>query len=981
MRCHAQHRRGGRLRRAVIASVLVGLGLTLAPPPAALAEEPTTSSTSTDTRSTTSTAPAEPVTALVALASARSASVHLRGASPLDRAGADTAADLLDTVMWYLNPAVGPGPTLPPDSTIDLAQLEADVQEAIRTLAGPTTIDLTGIQQRVDAIVAPLVTLATHAITDAVNSLPTPADVSALATQIEDALRAQAEQGTTMATTAASVLLDALGAWVTYLTDPQHQRTAGAAVATLLVALGQVVNPVPDVLAPTAEAGFTAARDLHTWADDLVQQGATGPGPFYDSTDTDTDEPSAPDANVLDDSAADTDIVAPVAEEPVVVPGPVYVTKPGPVTDVTVSGVNETVTSTTTTDCGMRSDETCAPPMSWRGGQVIQRPKVRVVLAGSWWNGSGRAADLRAGFASLFSGMSGSPYMNVLHQYYDVEGYIGTAVDYQGQYVVPGDLPDLVTDTQVGSYAVKASRAVPGWTTSDSVVWVVALPPHSIADPSGLAPHQKCGYQGYVTSGSRRYIIAEVDYPRASTSVRPGCDFIDGNPRGSATTIAAHEFVGAVTNPFMTGWYDSMDQHLPDLCRMLFIDGPGGEKVSKLWSNGDARCVSSFTPNFSYRVSMTAKPVGDAEGSTYTRGHSYGSAVIRAKNTGNMPWLGFGAKKTYLGTADNACSAFTDRISTAWASCRRVLLTNNVVPARSSTEGEFVFPMRPDGSLNDGETVSETFRLIAGSTWMTNTGSTSARIGGMTLRRFAATAITPPTTGYVAVGTYGSDTSVNVTIQNTGTAPWYPREVLYIGTPISSPYAATGWPRGPGGCRTCRAHRVAQYVAPGGTYTFPLTLHLPDKKPLLLEKATFYAYVDVERISDRSIDTTRLGAKIEVQIVLVPSPVGPHDLYGIGLASSDSDGVPVGTSGFTCAAVSHADARSTSLTSCTASVTTANGATITASAPSITVDGAVALTTGSIPYDGDAGDVITVCWQARTDFLDGTSLIRNGCTT
>ena len=545
-------------------------------------------------------------------------------------------------------------------------------------------------------------------------------------------------------------------------------------------------------------------------------------------------------------------------------------------------------------------------------------------------------------------------------------------------HVVAGTPPAVVTSSQVGAYAVTASRARAGWGTSDSVVWVVVLPPGSIADwedENGVSkPKEKCGYQSYMRSGDRGYVIAEVDYPR------PGCMFIKDDVRGSLSTIGGHEYVGAVTNPQLNGWYDGMGQHLPDLCRKRFIRGPGGEYVSQVWSNGDKRCVSSFTPRFAYRITGVRKPDGDnGPNSPYTRGHSYSAAIINAVNTGNMTWLAFGAKTTYLATADNGCSPFTDTgKASRWASCRRLYMSNRYVDPGESTQ--FTFSLRPDGSLVDGRRYEEAFTLIAGTTWMSNTGSTSARMTDMAMHTFAAANVASAPVGYVAVGQQGTDVKVPITLRNTGTATWFPNEVLTIGTPpgTASPYAARSWPKGPDGCRDCRAHRVTRLVPPGATYTFDLTLHLPANRKVGGVQ-TFYPFADVVRISDRATVPTQLkGGVFDVRVVVLPSPVGTHQVFGQGFA--DGGEPNAGTSGFSCVAVSNADAVSTGVTSCSVQVTTLAGQVFTASAGGSSTAGAVDVVAGLVPYDPAAGDTVVVCWAVTSTFLDGTKDDDTGCT-
>lgn len=966
---------GRAARRLLALPVLLALGVGLTPGVAA-ATDPAPTATNT-TSETTSTTPGEEaaVSAVVALAHTRQASLDLGvlgGGVQVHTERMQQIADALSPVAGYLDGAVGDPP---PTRDLDLAETEAELQRAINALVSPPTVDVSGVQDSLGAVLATLLDIVSEQVAPAVgDTFPTPEELQALAGGIEQAIGDAAAEGGAVARTTAETLHAQLAAWTAYLTDERHQRTVTEAVTTLLLALGHAVDPLPSALAPTAAAVSDAAGAFVAWADDLAYQGASADSPFYDTADTDSDE-AAPDdgAPLVDEGLA-------VGEEPVVVATPLRVLRPEglPAPATPLSGT----TTELTVDCGMYAGESCAPPMKYAGGPVVRNPVVRVVLAGSWWR-SAEGQSLSGAFDQLFAGMSGSAYQSVLQQYHDRIGYVSGTVAYQGKHIVDGTPATIVREP--AAYAVKADEQRSDWRTSANVVWVVALPKGSVADYDDpeLGPYGKCGYQGAAASGGRTYILAVVDYPRE------GCRY-DGGVRGGATTIAAHEYVGAVTNPEGTGWHDGLGQHLPDLCRArLFDNGPGGERVSMLWSNGARSCTTGEAPRWSYRVVDVHRPTGDAGSYAYTKGHAYDGGIVRVKNTGNMAWTNTGAKKTYLATADNACSPFADSAAASgWASCRRIeMVQQSVAPGETA---EFMFTLRPDGSFLDGEPdLAAHFRLVAGTTWMANTGSTMARLSGMAVRTFGAELVTGTlNTGYYAVGQPGTDAKVSVTLRNTGTATWFPREVVTIGTPqgTESAYAAPSWPTGPGGCRRCRAHRVSQLVAPGATYTFDVTLRIPDSK--VIGDASFVVFSDVRQVGDKRIVSREAPtARIDIKVIPLPRPLGAHEVEGAGFADhgvhaddlAEGTSVRASTSGFSCAGVASLDAVSTQIRACTAQVTSSSGAVWSGSAPNVRAHGPAAVTTGFVEYDSNAGDTIVVCWTVESAFLDGTRGTASGC--
>lgn len=988
-------RRKQRGTRALTGGVLLAVAFALAPHPV-YAGEPTAASTQestapasdpavgfTETSPTdTSTAPsstehARPVLAALAAAHHADSGIGLAFVDGVD-VNTDLFYDVSDALAKVIAFLSDP-PPVDPNGVVDPEQLLATADELQRGL-DPYTPEPDDVLATADQVVQTAESLGDDAerlkaraqevadgltlwvaqqLADVAAQLPTTEQVVELARSIERVVRGEAEN----AATVAADLLIRLAQATAYLTDDQHQDAVRNEVTTVMLTLAHTVDPLPDALAPTTAAAFDASGSLVAWAEALAQQGIEGPGPFY-TENTDTDEAMPPPNG--DVTPVDSIVVA---DEPVSVGAPIAITKPYPVAgDVGLPGRDAVAANSW--DCGMYTGEDCVPPVELTGGRVIHKPIVRVVLVGSWWHG---AADLRNGVDSLFGSMSGSGYQGILRQYWDYSGYISDEMHYQGTHIIEGTPPAAVSTDRVEGYAIRAARERVGWKNNPSVIWFVMLPPSSLATYPGT--EDKCGYQRLGTTGTERYVIAQVDYPQGAC--------VRGSVRASLTRTAAHEYVGAVTNPDGQGWRDKTGQHLPDLCRALLIAGPGGETVSKVWSNGDRRCVSSFTPRFSYRVTAVKQADGDAgPGSALTRGHSYSGASVAVVNTGNMPWLSYGGKKTYLATADNQCSPFAD-VSTAglWTNCRRISLRQPRVEAGDSTA--FTFSLKPDGSLIDGTANHvETFRLIAGSTWMTDTGSTSARLTDIDLQMFNAEPVSPPTLGFVAYGVHGSDAKVTVALRNTGTAYWYPREVMFLGTDAPSPFAATSWPLGPGSCRGCRAHRFDKLTPPGGIYTFEVTLRLPASDKALMKTADFFPYADVRRVADGQTSTKKVSEqRVVVRVVIVPDPVSAHAVTGYGFTSGDASSTPVDESGFSCLAAAGLDSEWTRITSCRASVTTAYGA-YSYEAPPMTMGGRFAWTgalwTGHTPA---SGDTVTVCWTAESTFLDGTTADHAGCSS
>lgn len=508
--------------RTVSLAVLVTVGISVGSAPVRADETPATAGATTSPDTPTGDAAAAPPraiadpTLLEALAAARSANADLGGVDVRIIGDDDFRKinDAISTVINYLkNKPYPPELDIDPNKIIDTEQILAMVDDlnhrlqALRLMIDATAEVVAGevakVRLQAEAVVDALSVWASAQIAGAIDALPTAEEVQALARSIDAYVRGQADD-------ASAALLNELARVSAYLTDDQHQRTAKTAVTTLLLTLANTVNPLPAWLAPTAEVAVNASGELVSWADDLVQQGVEGPGPFYGKTDTDTDE--APASSTDGVTPLNSDLV--VADQAIAVEQPTAVTKPVPPTTAIGLPAEDTVAANAPYDCGMypARNESCVPPMRSGGGRVIQRPIVRVVLVGSWWYGE---TNLRGGLENVFGNMSGSGYQNILRQYYDLTaGYVGPEVIFQGTHILAGSPPPIASSAQVASYAVRASRERAGWKTSPSVVWVVALPPQSVADSATYGPYGKCGYQAHATSAT-----SSTSSPRSITRV------------------------------------------------------------------------------------------------------------------------------------------------------------------------------------------------------------------------------------------------------------------------------------------------------------------------------------------------------------------------------------------------------------------------------------------------------------------------------
>jgi hypothetical protein len=655
----------------------------------------------------------------------------------------------------------------------------------------------------------------------------------------------------------------------------------------------------------------------------------------------------------------------------------------------------------------------CAPPMTWHSGSVQHNPKVYVIFWGPQWSNLG---SQKYAVTSMFGGMSGSGFQSVLSQYYDATATISPTMTFGGSFQdnTP-PLTNVVTTHDYVNEAIKIARAN-NLHTSDDTQWVF-YPQPGIASDDGASKSlaqnvAHCGYHGSGADNTgRKWVVSVVDYP-AQTSVfnyQAGC--IDNKIPDANTDLTfsgSHEYAEAATDPFGNGWYDQNSHEIGDMCRTAWPSG--GETL--LWSNNGSvgSCTQSFTPRYTYVVntSLTYPPNGEAPSGLHARGHAYDGGQVVATNTGNMPWFPVGRHATYLGTwnSANRCSHMADMNSrdpsNPWRGCNRVKLTGTTpIEPRSvavaenyayASVGTFALRAKLDGAYHDGATGSESFNLVS-SVWMSPSSGSTPTLA-LKAAVFNAKFVAPATGKPIVAGVAGTDVPVQLDYNVLGTAPWFSNEVAYLGTTDdrgvghSSPFAASTWPKS-SACSNCRAARVSSTTEPGATYSFKFNIHIPATMATGRYTEYFRPVADVP-INGGGIDAHFFGTVVPVSITVVGVPVGSHQVTADGtIGSEPAQGAdttdltapdPYGH-WYMCTAIASPDALSTTIDSCSITVTHANGATEVFSAGPSSSTGAVETEVGTVTYDSTAGDTAQLCWQAHATYADQSTQSTSGCTS
>ena len=215
------------------------------------------------------------------------------------------------------------------------------------------------------------------------------------------------------------------------------------------------------------------------------------------------------------------------------------------------------------------------------GGKVLAASHVYVI----WWGPSAAwASDVAPGMAKLFGSLNGSSYAKTAVQY--LRGAALTTA-LSGVKSDPSTPPASPTAATLGTEAAKEYGAL---------------------DPSGIYfvftsnyPPKAPFCAWHDTTSVNKVSVAVAYMP--NTTGAAGCD--PGNLYGvagsqglrSLANDAAHEFTEAVTDPFLTAWYDSSGNEVGDKCGWTFSApvtlAATTWQLQEEWSNVARACVQT----------------------------------------------------------------------------------------------------------------------------------------------------------------------------------------------------------------------------------------------------------------------------------------------------------------------------------------------------------------------------------------------------
>jgi serine protease len=228
----------------------------------------------------------------------------------------------------------------------------------------------------------------------------------------------------------------------------------------------------------------------------------------------------------------------------------------------------------------------------YHGGAIQKNPKIYAI----YWGFDGTATTDPDGVAayesSFLSGISGTPYYNIMMQYYSTAA--GNITDPSGEfggawYDTTNAVPRAPTDAQIAAEAVRAAAHF-GY---DFDAAYVVQTPHG-------AYHRLsyCAYHSVTSSSNGDVHYANVPYQPDFPGCGTGSVNKPGINDGTSETVA-HEVAETQTDPdTRTGWFDKSGNEIGDYCAFINLQNitisTGTFATQPLWSNAAGGCAISY---------------------------------------------------------------------------------------------------------------------------------------------------------------------------------------------------------------------------------------------------------------------------------------------------------------------------------------------------------------------------------------------------
>jgi len=238
--------------------------------------------------------------------------------------------------------------------------------------------------------------------------------------------------------------------------------------------------------------------------------------------------------------------------------------------------------------------------LTYRNGPVQVKASIYVIYWGFNVSGSDPSNE-QTYMTSFLNGVGGSSWMNIDHQYYEIDGGIHHRIknnvgQLKGTWVDTTAIPAAPTDAQIQA---AAARGIAHFGFKRDASYVVATSHNHNSSGFGT---QYCAYHGdFITAGHDASYTNMPYIPDAGTSC--GKNFVNSGPAGNldgVSIVEGHELAESQTDPQpASGWYDNSFGEIGDICAWQIppagniVLSTGTFAVQGLWSNKVNKCTIS----------------------------------------------------------------------------------------------------------------------------------------------------------------------------------------------------------------------------------------------------------------------------------------------------------------------------------------------------------------------------------------------------
>ena len=256
----------------------------------------------------------------------------------------------------------------------------------------------------------------------------------------------------------------------------------------------------------------------------------------------------------------------------------------------------------------MRTRDIAAPninpdiKLTYGGGAVLQKPVIYVAYWG-FASPSNDPSGEETYLNNFISGIGGSPWNNINHQYYDIVGGITHHIrNLTGQLAgtwndTTNPIPSAPTDAQIQAEAGRLAAHFGVFSKNAS--YVVAT--SHLHNSSGFGT-QYCAYHGATTQSG--HLIAYTNLPYITDAgFSCGENFINPGSSGlldGVSIVEGHEYSESQTDPHPFNGWNSFQGEIGDLCAWMkppaadITLSTGTFAVQGLFSNKTSSCVIKY---------------------------------------------------------------------------------------------------------------------------------------------------------------------------------------------------------------------------------------------------------------------------------------------------------------------------------------------------------------------------------------------------